>query len=67
MPTYVCSIAEGSAAAPAAGIFRLYNVFGTPTLALVRVSHGERLPGAPIGFTWRLEADTNASSNVGKD
>ena len=40
--------------APAAGIYHEVNVFGTRTGQTVRAERGERLPGAPLGFGWRL-------------
>jgi hypothetical protein len=36
------------------GLYRQLNVFGTATEAEVRVSRGEKLPRAPIGFAWHL-------------
>lgn len=36
--------------APTSGRYELLNVFGTPT------GEGERLPAAPLSYTWRLVA-----------
>lgn len=40
--------------APETGHYAEHNVFGTPTGAVKHVVEGDRLPGAPRGFTWRL-------------
>ena len=42
--------------APASGRYELLNIFGTPTSEAVSASEGERLPAAPLGYTWRLIA-----------
>ena len=39
--------------APATAHYEELNVFGSPTGAVVHVREGDRLPGAPRGFTWR--------------
>jgi hypothetical protein len=41
--------------APAAGVYRLLNVFGTETEAAAHVAQGQPLPPAPWGYNWRLE------------
>jgi hypothetical protein len=38
----------------ATGLYHEVNVFGTRTGRTVRAERGERLPGAPLGFGWRL-------------
>jgi hypothetical protein len=43
--------------APASGRYELLNIFGTPTDEGVSASEGERLPKAPLGYSWRLVAD----------
>jgi hypothetical protein len=48
---------EPHAPAPVTGTYRLLNVMGSPTEQVVRVRQGERLPGAPIAHTWRLERE----------
>jgi hypothetical protein len=48
---------EPHATAPVTGTYRLLNIFRTPTEKVVRVQQGERLPGAPIAHTWRLEQE----------
>ena len=39
--------------APATGHYEQLNIFGTPSGWVVLVREGERLPAAPINFTWR--------------
>ena len=36
------------------GLYEQHNVFGTPTGVIAQVEKGNRLPAAPIGFTWCL-------------
>jgi hypothetical protein len=44
--------------APASGRYELLNVFGTATGEVVVCARkGERLPAAPLSYTWRLVAD----------
>ena len=43
--------------APASGRYELLNIFGTPTHEAVSANEGERLPAAPLGYSWRLVAD----------
>jgi hypothetical protein len=43
--------------APASGRYELMNIFGTPTHEAVSASAGERLPAAPLGYSWRLIAE----------
>jgi hypothetical protein len=40
--------------ASATGLYHEVNVFGTPTGRTVRAERGDRLPGAPRSFGWRL-------------
>jgi hypothetical protein len=40
--------------APVSGRYELLNIFGTPTGEALNASAGERLPGAPLGYSWRL-------------
>jgi hypothetical protein len=42
--------------APASGRYELLNVFGTGTGETVSAGEGEQLPGAPLGYRWRLVA-----------
>jgi hypothetical protein len=42
------------ATAPAAGVYELLNIFGTPVGVRVPLANGETLPGASIGWKWRL-------------
>jgi hypothetical protein len=42
--------------APLSGGYELLNIFGTPTGEAVSASEGERLPAAPLGYSWRLMA-----------
>lgn len=39
--------------APDAGPYEELNVFGTRTGKVIDVRHGETLPAAPRGFSWR--------------
>jgi hypothetical protein len=41
---------------PASGRYELLNIFGTATGEAVFASEGERLSGAPLGYSWRLVA-----------
>jgi hypothetical protein len=43
--------------APAGGTYRLLDIFGGPTSHRMIVPQGARLPDAPRGHTWRLEAE----------
>jgi hypothetical protein len=42
--------------APTFGRYELLNVFGTATGETVSAEEGDRLPGAPLGYRWRLVA-----------
>jgi hypothetical protein len=44
--------------APVTGDYDELNGSGTRTLKRVHVQKGEPLPPAPIGFTWRLVAQS---------
>jgi len=39
---------------PESGVYELRNVLGTPTGERIVLSHGDRFPPAPRGFTWSL-------------
>jgi hypothetical protein len=39
--------------APITGYFEELNIFGSPTGKVVHVQAGERLPHAPLRFSWR--------------
>jgi hypothetical protein len=39
--------------APITGHFEELNIFGSPTGKVEYVREGERLPHAPLGFSWR--------------
>ena len=43
--------------APASGRYELLNISGTPTHEAISASEGERLPAAPLGYSWRLVAN----------
>ena len=43
--------------APHEGMYQEHNVFGTPTGRRVTIAVGERLPSAPLGFTWTYLSD----------
>ncbi|HET6195458.1 MAG TPA: hypothetical protein VFE12_06885 [Acetobacteraceae bacterium] len=47
-----CEFPPG-ASAPVAGTYEQRSVLGAPTGHRVTVAHGEALPAAPRGFTWR--------------
>ena len=40
--------------APASGQYSLLNVFGSMSSEAAQVLRGNRLPPAPLGFTWRM-------------
>jgi hypothetical protein len=41
--------------APATGVYRLLNVFGTATPTRAHAMEGQPLPDARLGYSWRLE------------
>jgi hypothetical protein len=41
-------------AAPVSGRYELLNIFGTATGEALSAGEGERLPAAPLGYSWRL-------------
>jgi hypothetical protein len=45
--------------APASGVYRLVNIFGNDMSTHTHVVRGALLPGAPNGFGWRLERETD--------
>jgi hypothetical protein len=45
--------------APEAGVYEELNVFGTSTGITERVAKGERLPLAPLGYSWRMAVGSN--------
>jgi hypothetical protein len=49
---------QPGAHAPITGHFEELNIFGSPTGRVEPAQEGERLPPAPLGFSWRLIEDT---------
>jgi hypothetical protein len=49
------SICHPGDLAPATGLYRLLNIFGTETAQWTRGMEGEPLPDAPQGFMWQAE------------
>ncbi len=45
--------------APKSGVYRLLNVLGGEEPTQAAVQRGDKLPGAPLGFTWRLVRETD--------
>jgi hypothetical protein len=45
--------------APVTGLYRLLNVFGTPTQIVTRVVQDQPLPGTPTGHSWKLEREAD--------
>jgi hypothetical protein len=48
--------ARAGAAAPETGVYEQIDLFRLPTGITERLAEGERLPLAPVGYTWRQVA-----------
>jgi hypothetical protein len=45
--------------APKSGLYRLLNIFGNVTHISVHAQQGQPLPGAPRGYGWRLDPESD--------